>query len=85
MRYWNGTTAQKRLRHIISLSQYRRHSKNKNLDIIISEGNDIPEALLRQVHESPGGSPDRRGDDSPHSEELREGDVELGQGAEAEA
>lgn len=48
-RYWNGTAAKKRLRHIISLSQYRRHSKNKNLDIIISEGNDIPEALNRTL------------------------------------
>lgn len=48
-RYWNGNAAQKRLRHIISLSQYRRHSKNKNLDIIISEGNDIPDALKRTL------------------------------------
>lgn len=48
-RYWNGTAAQRRLRHIISLSQYRKRGPNKKLDIIMSSGNDIPEALKKTL------------------------------------
>lgn len=48
-RHWNSTAAQRRLRHVISLSQYQRRSKNKKLDIIISSGNEIPGALVKTL------------------------------------
>ncbi len=46
---WNEATAQRRLRHVINLSQYQIKSNTKQLDIILSEGPDIPNSIEKTL------------------------------------